>query len=507
MEKQLWKLKDVTIYEPTGDPKREGNYQFKLLDGITVQQEFGQIIGIIGDKDSGMEAFVKILQKKLKPSKGSVSGYDGPVVTISLEAARSELTGENIAQQFYQSQGYSKKKSVKLVNQCEEFSELGEQFYQKISQYTLEERAQLELSMKLQGTARVLIIDDCLTFVKTRFLLKVLVKLDELKLSGGSGWLFNPSVEKMMPYCDQLLWLEFGRLREVGTCESVVRSYQNYLVALQQMTIEQQQAYIEEGLASQVERKVESLEETNKTRRTRKPTESRTVGKRQERHRQPLVNGKTWKIGAIVGGVASLILTMIVVYSLVDKEVSKKTTVDRPVVLVRTIDTSSSQTKQLDTSTEVQSSMGETVASSHSLPETSSATKLEKAAFNHAIKQGETLEAIAQLYGVTIRDLMAVNDLTGEAIYAGATLALPVTAVKKETTTTSQDAVERPVTPDPPVQPVEEVTVNNVNYTVEQGDTLYRVASSFGVDVMAIQRENHLQTPDLYPGQVLVIPK
>jgi len=57
----------------------------------------------------------------------------------------------------------------------------------------------------------------------------------------------------------------------------------------------------------------------------------------------------------------------------------------------------------------------------------------------------------------------------------------------------------------PPTQPPEPTTQSA--YTVQSGDTLYKIARKFGVTVDAIVRTNNLANPNLIkPGQVLTIP-
>ncbi|HEX6147362.1 MAG TPA: LysM peptidoglycan-binding domain-containing protein, partial [Acidimicrobiia bacterium] len=51
------------------------------------------------------------------------------------------------------------------------------------------------------------------------------------------------------------------------------------------------------------------------------------------------------------------------------------------------------------------------------------------------------------------------------------------------------------------------VAVFSVDYTVERGDTLGRIAKDHGVSVSALAEANNLSNPNLiYPGQVLTIP-
>jgi flagellum-specific peptidoglycan hydrolase FlgJ len=48
-----------------------------------------------------------------------------------------------------------------------------------------------------------------------------------------------------------------------------------------------------------------------------------------------------------------------------------------------------------------------------------------------------------------------------------------------------------------------EPTVNN--YTIQRGDTLYSIARRYGTTVEAIMRDNNLSSPDISPGQKLLI--
>ena len=43
-------------------------------------------------------------------------------------------------------------------------------------------------------------------------------------------------------------------------------------------------------------------------------------------------------------------------------------------------------------------------------------------------------------------------------------------------------------------------------YTVKTGDSLYKIAKAYGVSIVALKAANHLETENLRPRQVLVIP-
>jgi len=98
----------------------------------------------------------------------------------------------------------------------------------------------------------------------------------------------------------------------------------------------------------------------------------------------------------------------------------------------------------------------------------------------HIVKRGETLSAIAQQYGVTIADLMRLNNLrNSNRLYTG------------------QRLVVRPGQTGP----------NSDLYVVRKGDTLSTIAQKAGTSIAAIQEANGLRGSNIYVGQRLKIPK
>ena len=98
----------------------------------------------------------------------------------------------------------------------------------------------------------------------------------------------------------------------------------------------------------------------------------------------------------------------------------------------------------------------------------------------HQVQRGETLEAIAARYGVSVEELIALNNLReGNRLY------------------TNQRLVIKPPSSDEAKTRI---------YVVKRGDTLFRIARRFGTSVAAIQRVNRLRGTVIYVGQRLKIP-
>jgi N-acetylmuramoyl-L-alanine amidase len=98
----------------------------------------------------------------------------------------------------------------------------------------------------------------------------------------------------------------------------------------------------------------------------------------------------------------------------------------------------------------------------------------------YTVRPGDTLYLIAQAHGTTVDNLMAVNNLSGTSIYPGQILNLPTGAAP--------------------------VAGSGAQYTVRPSDTLYLIAQAHGTTVDNLMAVNNLNSINIYPGQVLLLP-
>ncbi len=121
----------------------------------------------------------------------------------------------------------------------------------------------------------------------------------------------------------------------------------------------------------------------------------------------------------------------------------------------------------------------------------------------HLVQAGETLRSIADLYSLTVEDLATWNTISNpDSIYIGQVLSLSAqvvpTATTQPTEVASAPVIEEAALP---------VTEENVVHTVQLGETLFRIATSYGLSVNDLVLANNIADPTLiYAGQQLTIP-
>lgn len=98
----------------------------------------------------------------------------------------------------------------------------------------------------------------------------------------------------------------------------------------------------------------------------------------------------------------------------------------------------------------------------------------------YTVKSGDTLYSIAKNNNLTVTQLKTLNNLTTDMIYIGQVL-------------TVASGVKAP-TPKP---------ISAKSYTVQPGDSLWKIATTNGLTVAQLKSMNNLTSDAIYPGQVL----
>lgn len=104
----------------------------------------------------------------------------------------------------------------------------------------------------------------------------------------------------------------------------------------------------------------------------------------------------------------------------------------------------------------------------------------------YTVEPGDTLSSIARRYGTTVQELATINNISNP------NLIFPGQSLRVLTNSTTQGEETR--------------GTGSITYTVQRGNTLSQIASSYGVSISHIVELNDIQNPNLiYPGEKLRI--
>ena len=146
------------------------------------------------------------------------------------------------------------------------------------------------------------------------------------------------------------------------------------------------------------------------------------------------------------------------------------------------------------TRSEPKSEPKEEVEATSTRPATSAT--VNRSAATHIVEPGQTYYSISKLYGLTVDELLSINDLTtADKLEVGKKLSVKLTPggrlVKPSATTKTAAAPESEVT----------------YHTVAKGETMFRISQIYGVTIEQIQTWNNLTDAGVKVGQKIKIMK
>src|SRR5690625_7027888 len=106
-----------------------------------------------------------------------------------------------------------------------EFSDLGDFIDQPMKYYSSGMRARLGFSVASHLEPEVLILDEALNTGDARFSRKAAEKMKELVKRAKMVIIVTHSLRYARRNCDRLMWIDIGKMREIGDRKEIVKNY------------------------------------------------------------------------------------------------------------------------------------------------------------------------------------------------------------------------------------------------------------------------------------------
>lgn len=226
------------------------------LQDLNFDLQTGQCLGVIGDNGAGKSTLLKLLAGTLRPSQGSVV-CDGRVTAILELGAgfHPDFSGrENL---FFGGRfiGLSEVELQRVAPEVMAFSELGDAIDRPVKTYSSGMVVRLAFAMVTAVQPQVLIVDEALAVGDQHFQKKCLARIEDFRNQGCTILFCSHSLYHVRQLCDQVLWLDRGRVRALGEMDGVITAYETH-VRLQDLMIDKHPA-------TQNETEVKTLEQSS----------------------------------------------------------------------------------------------------------------------------------------------------------------------------------------------------------------------------------------------------
>ena len=200
--------------------------EFWALQDVSFKVEKGQVVGFVGSKGARKTTHLKVVAGVMKPTKGKVlvGGNICPMIELGAGFDLDLNARENIYLNGAV-MGYSKDFIDSKYQEIVDFSELHDFLEVPVRNFSSGMIARLAFSVATIVEPEILIVDEILSVGDLNFQKKSENKMRSL-ISGGTTVLYvSHSIESIKSLCDKVVWLEHGKVIQVGTAEKVCAAY------------------------------------------------------------------------------------------------------------------------------------------------------------------------------------------------------------------------------------------------------------------------------------------
>jgi lipopolysaccharide transport system ATP-binding protein len=204
--------------------RREAMLQ--ALKGITFTLHRGQTLGVIGRNGSGKSTLLKLVSGIYRPDRGTVAVYGKVGALLELGAGfHPEFSGrENILINGV-ILGLSKREVRRRFDAIVRFAELEDFIDEPVKTYSSGMYARLGFAVMVHADLDILLIDEILAVGDEPFQQKCFDKIQEWRRQGKTIILVSHTLPVVERWCDEVLWLEDGMVRDRGMPRGVIERY------------------------------------------------------------------------------------------------------------------------------------------------------------------------------------------------------------------------------------------------------------------------------------------
>jgi lipopolysaccharide transport system ATP-binding protein len=200
--------------------------EIRALRDIHLSIGEGERVGIIGPNGAGKSTLLKLLAGIYPPSKGRrrVEGRISSLFDLSLGFEPEASGWQNIAYRCYL-QGESPFTVGSKMRTVAEFSELGRFLDLPVRFYSAGMLVRLAFAVATAIEPEILLVDEVLSVGDLAFQKKAQQRMQEMMAKARLIVLVSHDLGTLPKLCNTAVWLEKGRIRNVGPVAQVIGNY------------------------------------------------------------------------------------------------------------------------------------------------------------------------------------------------------------------------------------------------------------------------------------------
>jgi lipopolysaccharide transport system ATP-binding protein len=226
--------KSYAIYESPGDRLKEllclnrinCHRDFLALQDLTFDVKRGETFCIVGENGSGKSTMLQMVAGILHPTHGNVVVHGRVSALLELGAGfNPEFSGRDNVYLNGSILGLTTRQIDQRYQDIEAFAEIGEFIDQPVKTYSSGMVVRLAFAVAINVDPEILLVDEALAVGDIYFRQRCMRKVHELRARGVTILFVSHATADVKAIGDRVLWLDKGRLVEVGEPERVISKY------------------------------------------------------------------------------------------------------------------------------------------------------------------------------------------------------------------------------------------------------------------------------------------
>ena len=226
--------KSYAIYDAPGDRLKEllsfnrlkRHRDFWALHDISFEVKRGETFCIVGENGSGKSTMLQMIAGILPATSGTLNVNGRVSALLELGAGfNQEFTGRDNVYLNGSILGFSTRQIDDRYKDIESFAEIGEFINQPVKTYSSGMVVRLAFAVAINVDPEILLVDEALAVGDIYFRQRCMRKVHELRSRGVTILFVSHAVSDVKAIGDRALWLDHGRIREIGEPDYVISRY------------------------------------------------------------------------------------------------------------------------------------------------------------------------------------------------------------------------------------------------------------------------------------------
>jgi lipopolysaccharide transport system ATP-binding protein len=226
--------KSYAIYDQPGDRLKEllsfnrlkRHKDFWALHDVSFEVKRGETFCIVGENGSGKSTLLQIVAGILRPSAGTAAINGRVSALLELGAGfNPEFSGRDNVYLNGSILGLSTRQIDERYGDIAAFAEIGEFIHQPVKTYSSGMVVRLAFAVAINVDPEILLVDEALAVGDIYFRQRCMRKVHELRSRGVTILFVSHAVSDVKAIGDRVLWLDHGRVVDVGEPERVISKY------------------------------------------------------------------------------------------------------------------------------------------------------------------------------------------------------------------------------------------------------------------------------------------